>query len=61
MADGVHARTDGITSLAVVAGAIGWLGFPVAGPIIGMLISLMIMIMLIGTARITSAAAGADL
>src|SRR3954452_3424282 len=31
IADGVHARTDGFTSLAVVAGAAGvWLGFPLA-------------------------------
>ncbi|MGV8856896.1 MAG: cation diffusion facilitator family transporter [Devosia sp.] len=40
IADGYHARTDGMTSLAVVAGAIGvWLGFPLADPIIGLLIS----------------------
>ena len=33
VADGVHARTDGFTSLAVVAGVIGiWLGFPAGGP-----------------------------
>lgn len=40
IADGYHARTDGLTSLAVVAGAIGvWLGFPLADPIIGLLIT----------------------
>jgi len=36
IADGVHARTDGFTSLAVVAGVAGvWLGFPVADPLVG--------------------------
>ena len=40
VADGYHARTDGLTSLAVVAGAIGvWLGFPLADPIIGLMIT----------------------
>lgn len=43
IADGFHARTDGLTSLAVVAGAIGvWLGFPIADPIVGMLITVAI-------------------
>lgn len=43
IADGYHARTDGLTSLAVVAGAAGvWLGFPLADPIIGLLITLAI-------------------
>ncbi|MBN9075127.1 MAG: cation transporter [Rhizobiales bacterium] len=43
VADGYHARTDGLTSLAVVAGAIGvWLGFPLADPIIGLLITIAI-------------------
>ena len=37
VADGYHARTDGLTSLAVVVGAIGvWLGFPRADPIVGL-------------------------
>jgi cation diffusion facilitator family transporter len=52
VADGVHARTDGFTSLAVVAGVIGiWLGFPLADPIVGLLISLAIAVLLWGTAR----------
>ncbi|MDB5555959.1 MAG: putative cation efflux system protein [Rhizobium sp.] len=43
IADGYHARTDGLTSLAVVAGAIGvWLGFPLADPIVGLLITVAI-------------------
>jgi cation diffusion facilitator family transporter len=43
IADGYHARTDGLTSLAVVIGAAGvWLGFPLADPIIGLLITLAI-------------------
>lgn len=40
IADGYHARTDGLTSLAVVLGAAGvWMGFPLADPIIGLLIT----------------------
>lgn len=43
IADGYHARTDGLTSLAVVAGAVGvWLGFPLADPIVGLLITITI-------------------
>jgi cation diffusion facilitator family transporter len=52
VADGVHARTDGFTSLAVVVGAIGvMLGFPLADPIIGILISAAIIVLLWGTVR----------
>ena len=52
VADGVHARTDGFTSLAVVIGAAGvMLGFPLADPIVGLLISAAIMILLWGTVR----------
>jgi len=37
VADGYHARTDGFTSLAVLAGAVGvWLGFPLLDPIVGL-------------------------
>ncbi|HEX5826229.1 MAG TPA: cation diffusion facilitator family transporter, partial [Candidatus Limnocylindrales bacterium] len=47
VADGYHARTDGLTSLAVVAGAIGVaLGFPLADPIVGLLISFVILVLL---------------
>ncbi|MGP4030503.1 cation diffusion facilitator family transporter [Pseudarthrobacter sp. 1C304] len=52
VADGVHARTDGFTSLAVVAGVVGiWLGFPLADPIVGLLISAAIGVLLWGTMR----------
>lgn len=43
IADGYHARTDGLTSLAVVLGVLGvWMGFPLADPIIGLLITIAI-------------------
>ena len=44
IADGHHARSDGLTSLAVVAGAAGvWLGYPQADPIAGLGITLLIL------------------
>lgn len=52
VADGVHARIDGFTSLAVVIGAAGvMLGFPLADPIVGLLISAAIIVLLWGTVR----------
>jgi cation diffusion facilitator family transporter len=52
VADGLHARTDGFTSLAVVLGAGGvLLGFPQADPIIGLLIMVAILGVLRGAAR----------
>lgn len=52
VADGVHARLDGFTSLAVVLGALGVMaGVPLADPIIGILISAAIMVLLWGTIR----------
>jgi len=51
VADGLHARTDGFTSLAVVAGALGVLaGFPLADPLVGLLITLAILVVLKGAA-----------
>lgn len=49
MADGIHARTDGLTSLAGVIGV--WLGFPLADPLVGLLIAAAIVILLWGTVR----------
>ncbi len=47
VADGYHARTDGFTSLAVVAGALGvWAGWPAADPVAGLLISIAILAVL---------------
>lgn len=52
VADGYHARIDGLTSLAVVAGAVGvWLGFPLADPLVGLLITLLILKILWDSAR----------
>ncbi len=40
----MHARTDGLTSLAVLFGAIGvYLGYPLADPLIGLLITIAIL------------------
>jgi cation diffusion facilitator family transporter len=52
VADGLHARTDGFTSLAVVLGAAGvGLGFPAADPIIGLLITVAILFVLRDAAK----------
>ena len=52
MADGLHARTDGLTSLAVVVGAGGVaLGWDRADPVVGLLITAAILLVLRGAAR----------
>ena len=52
VADGLHARTDGLTSLAVVVGAIGVaVGLRVADPIVGLLITAAILLVLKDAAR----------
>jgi len=52
VADGLHARTDGLTSLAVVIGAGGVaLGWPLADPIIGLVITVAILAVLRSAAR----------
>ncbi len=44
IADGYHARVDGITSLAVLAGVIGTaLGYPITDTIVGLIITVMIL------------------
>lgn len=52
IADGQHARVDGYTSLAVLFGALGTLlGFPLADPIVGLLITITILFIVKDTAR----------
>jgi cation diffusion facilitator family transporter len=47
VADGLHARTDGFTSLAVVLGALGSLaGYDLADPLVGLGITLAILLVL---------------
>ncbi|MDO9486140.1 MAG: cation diffusion facilitator family transporter [Actinomycetota bacterium] len=47
VADGLHARTDALTSLAVVIGALGvLLGFPAADPIVGLVVTAAILLVL---------------
>lgn len=44
IADGYHARIDGLTSLGVLASVVGvWLGFPLTDPMVGILISIAIL------------------
>jgi cation diffusion facilitator family transporter len=52
VADGNHARTDGFTSLAVLAGAIGvWFGYPLFDPIVGLGIGAAILVIVWSSAR----------
>lgn len=52
IADGYHARADGWTSLAVLVGAVGvWAGYPLADPIVGLLISVTIFVIVWQSAR----------
>jgi cation diffusion facilitator family transporter len=54
IAEGQHARADGLTSVAVVVGVIGvWLGFERADAIMGFLIALAILGILISSLRTT--------
>jgi len=44
IADGYHARVDGFASLGVLVGALGiWVGYPIADPIVGLLITIIIL------------------
>ncbi|HZL02503.1 MAG TPA: cation diffusion facilitator family transporter [Cellulomonas sp.] len=52
VADGLHARTDGFTSLAVLVGALGVaFGFPLADPIVGLVITVAILVLLRSAVR----------
>ncbi len=52
VADGQHARVDGFTSLAVLAGAVGvWLGFPILDPIVGLGITVAILFIVKDSAK----------
>lgn len=52
IADGQHARVDGLVSLAAAAGVAGvWLGVPVADPLAGLAITVVIVWILVRTAR----------
>jgi cation diffusion facilitator family transporter len=47
VADGLHARTDGFTSLGVVlSAALAWAGFPRADPLVGLVIVLAVLAVL---------------
>jgi cation diffusion facilitator family transporter len=52
VADGLHARTDGFTSLAVVLAAVGaWIGWQWADPVVGLAITVAILFVLKDAAR----------
>ncbi len=52
VADGYHARADGVTSLAVLVGAVGvWLGYPLADPVVGLGITVAILVIVWQSAR----------
>ena len=52
IAEGQHARTDAMTSLAVVLGVLGaWAGLPWIDPLIGLLIAVMVVLVLISSMR----------
>lgn len=52
IAEGQHARTDALTSLAVAIGVVGvWLGLPQLDPVIGLLIAAVIVAVLVSSMR----------
>jgi len=52
IADGHHARIDGLTSLAVFFGAVGvYLGFPLADPLVGLVITVAILRIVWGSSK----------
>jgi cation diffusion facilitator family transporter len=55
VADGYHARVDGLTSLAVLVGAVGvWFGYAWADPLIGLLITAAILKIVWDSGRTTA-------
>lgn len=52
IAEGQHARTDGLTSVAVVVGVVGvWLGFAQADALVGLLIAAVVIWILVASTR----------
>lgn len=52
IAEGQHARTDAMTSLAVIIGVLGaWMGLPWIDPVIGLGIAVMVILVLISSMR----------
>ncbi len=52
IADGKHAKVDGITSLAVLVGVAGaWLGYPIVDSIVGLIITVMILFIVKDSAK----------
>lgn len=52
IAEGQHARTDALTSLAVVLGVLGaWVGLPWVDPVIGLVIAAVVIAVLISSMR----------
>ncbi|HKH45941.1 MAG TPA: cation diffusion facilitator family transporter [Thermoanaerobaculia bacterium] len=52
VADGLHSRVDGFTSLAVLAGVVGvWAGFPIVDPLVGIAITIAILFIVRDAAR----------
>ncbi|MDT7783777.1 MAG: hypothetical protein QOF58_2196 [Pseudonocardiales bacterium] len=52
VADGLHARTDGYTSLAVLAAAFGsWLGWWWVDPLVGLVVAVLIGVVLVDAGR----------
>jgi cation diffusion facilitator family transporter len=52
VANGYHARADGLTSLAVLIAAVGaWMGYPIVDPILGVLMGIVILFITWGAAK----------
>ncbi len=56
VADGFHARADGLTSLGVLLSAIGvWMGYPLADPVMGLIITFLLLRVTWESARVVFA------